>query len=144
MVMSIMSDKRPKEGAGEPQQLSFSNKELQGAKIPHNNVLVITLKISTKDVKRLLIDPGSSYKIMYKNLYRSLNIASKDIITVNSPVFSFSGEAIWPVGMVRLPVRIRPVQTIMEFLIVDINAPYNAIMGRNWLGAIKVVASPFH
>ncbi|KAM7515729.1 hypothetical protein LguiA_005312 [Lonicera macranthoides] len=32
----------------------------------------------------------------------------------------------------------------MEFLIVDINAPYNAIMGRNWLGAIKAVASLFH
>ena len=26
----------------------------------------------------------------------------------------------------------------------DVEAPYNAIMGRNWLGEIKAVASPFH
>ena len=32
----------------------------------------------------------------------------------------------------------------MEFLIIDVDAPYNAIMGINWLGEIKAVASPFH
>ena len=78
------------------------------------------------------------------NLYQSLNIPSKDIIQVSSPVYSFSGEAVWPDGRVRLLVRVRPVQTIMEFMIVDVDAPYDAIMGRNWLGEIKAVASSFH
>ena len=81
---------------------------------------------------------------MYRNLYRSLNILVKDIIPVGSPVYSFSGEGVWPVGRVILPVQAGPMQTIMEFFIVDIEAPYNAIMGRNWLGEIKAVASPFH
>ena len=73
MVMSIMSDIRPREEEGETQQLSFSDKDLQGMEIPHNDVLVITLKIATRDVKRVLIDPGSSSEIMYMNLYRSFN-----------------------------------------------------------------------
>lgn len=98
---------------------------------PHNNAFVITLKISTWDVKRVLVDPGSLSEIMYINLYRSLNIPPNDITPVNSPVFSFSGEAVWPVGRVKLSVQIGPLQTTMVFLIVDINAPYNAIMGMN-------------
>ena len=44
MVMSITSDKRPKEELGEPNQLSFSDKDLQGVETPHNDALVITLK----------------------------------------------------------------------------------------------------
>lgn len=32
----------------------------------------------------------------------------------------------------------------MEFLIVDINAPYNAIMRKSCLGEIKAMASPFY
>lgn len=32
----------------------------------------------------------------------------------------------------------------MEFLVININVPYNVIMGRHWLREIKVVVSPFH
>ena len=99
--------------------------------MPHNDALVITLMIATWDVRKVLIDPGSSSEIMYKNLYRFLYIPSNDIIPVNSSVYSYSGEAVWPVGRVRLIIRVGPVQTIMEFIIVNVDAPYNAFMGRN-------------
>lgn len=91
-----------------------------------------------------IIDPGNSSKIMYQNLYRALKLPAKDLIQVNSSVFGFSSEAVWPVTCARLPVRVAPIQMTMEFLIMDINAPYNAIMGRNWLGEMRVVTSSFH
>lgn len=96
--MSEVSDKRQREGSGGRQQLSFLEKDLQGVETPHNNALVITLKISTWDIKRVLINPGSSSEIMYIYMYQALNIPQKDIIFVNSPVFSFSGESVWLVG----------------------------------------------
>lgn len=125
--MSITAEKSPREWTSE--QLSFSDKDMQGIEKLHNDALVITLKIATWEVKRVLIDPGSFSEIMYQNLYRSPNIPFEDIIPVNSPISNYSGEAIWPVGHVGLLVRI----TTMEFLIVDIKALYNVIMGRTWL-----------
>lgn len=98
--MFITVDKHPRKGEGELEQLSFSDKDLQGIETPHNDAPVITLKIATWDVKRVLIDSGNFSKIMYRNLYQSHNIPPKDIILVNFPIFSFSGEAVWPVGRV--------------------------------------------
>ena len=41
-------------------------------------------------------------------------------------------------------MRIGEVTTNMKFFMMNIDSPYNAILGRNWLGEIKVVYSPFH
>ena len=62
--MSIASDKRLREDDREPNQLSFSDRDLQGVETPHNDALVITLKIATWNVKKVLIDPDSSSEIM--------------------------------------------------------------------------------
>lgn len=32
----------------------------------------------------------------------------------------------------------------VEFFVMNIDSPYNAILGRSWLGDMKAVASPFH
>ena len=34
--------------------------------------------------------------------------------------------------------------TSVEFFVMNIDSPYNVILGRNWLGVMKPVASPFH
>ena len=47
---------------------SFGN-DLTGIDTPHNDVLVLIININTFDVKRVLIDQGSSSEIMYLNLY---------------------------------------------------------------------------
>ena len=60
------------------------------------------------------------------------------------PIYGFSGQPVWPLGIVTLPVRLGPVGKDVDFVIVDYDAPYNAILGRTWLGMTKAVASPFH
>ena len=37
---------------------------------PHDDILVVTLKIGGYDVKRVLVDQDSSVKIMYPDLYK--------------------------------------------------------------------------
>lgn len=41
-------------------------------------------------------------------------------------------------------MRIGEITTNMEFFVMNIHSPYNAILRRNWLGEIKAVAFPFH
>ena len=51
--------------------LSFSDKDKVGTIQPHDNVLVVTLRIKGYDVKRMLVDQGNSAEIMYLDLYKS-------------------------------------------------------------------------
>ena len=59
-------------------------------------------------------------------------------------MFSFSGEVVWPIAIAEVPVRIGEVQKMVEFNVMDTDPPYNAIIGRTWLGMMKAVASPYH
>ena len=69
--------------------LGFSDKDKIGTIQPHDDVLVVTLRIGGYDVKRMLVDQGSAIKIMYPDLYKGLNLKSEDLIAYDSPLVSF-------------------------------------------------------
>ena len=84
--------------------LSFSNEDKIGTIQPHDDALVLTLKIGGYDVKRVLLDQGSGAEIMYPDLYKGLNLTNEDLTTYNSPFVSFEGKVVIPKGQIRLPV----------------------------------------
>ena len=53
--------------------LNFFDKDKDGTLQPHDDALVVTLRIEGYDVKRVLVDQGNSAEIMYPNLFRGLN-----------------------------------------------------------------------
>ena len=61
---------------------------------PHNDALVVKLKIGRYNVKRVMVDQGSGVKIMYPNLYKGLNLRSENLTTYNSPLVSFNGKVV--------------------------------------------------
>ena len=65
---------------------------------PHDNALVITLRIGGYDVKRVMVDQGSAAEIMYPELYKGLNLKAKDLTPYSSPLVSFKGKIIIPKG----------------------------------------------
>ncbi|XP_065619066.1 uncharacterized protein LOC111998536 [Quercus suber] len=59
--------------------LEFSDEDKIGTIQPHDDALVITLKIGGYDVKRVIFDQGSAVEIMYPDLYRGLNLKLGDL-----------------------------------------------------------------
>ena len=53
--------------------LNFFDKDKVGTLQPHDDALVVSLRIEGYDVKRVLVDQGNSAEIMYPNLFRGLN-----------------------------------------------------------------------
>ena len=53
--------------------LGFSDEDKIGTIQPHDDALVVTLRIVGYDVKRVLVDQGSAVEIMYPDLYKGLN-----------------------------------------------------------------------
>ena len=57
--------------------LGFSDEDKAGTIQPHDNALVVTLRIGGYDVRLVLVDQGSAVEIMYPNLYKGLNLDRK-------------------------------------------------------------------
>ena len=71
---------------------------------PHDDAVVITLRIGRYDVKRVMVDQGNAVEIMYPDLYKRLNLRPKNLTAYNSPLVSFDGKVAIPKGQIRLPV----------------------------------------
>ena len=113
------------------QIISFSDNDLKDVQLPHNNPLVITLRIGNYDVQRVLIDQGSFAEVMYQDLYTKLGLGEADLTSFTSPIFSFSGEPTMPLGKTVLPILAGTINLQTEFIVVTASSPYNAIMGRD-------------
>lgn len=50
--------------------LGFSDEDKVETIQPHDDALVVTLRIGGYDMKRVMVDQGSAVEIMYPNLYR--------------------------------------------------------------------------
>ena len=57
--------------------LSFSEEDKIGTTQPHDDALLITLRIEDYDVKRVMVDSGSAAEIMYLDLYKGLKLIWK-------------------------------------------------------------------
>ena len=81
-----------------PLVMGFTDEDKIGTIQPHDNALVITLRIGGYDVKRVMVDQGSTAEIMYPNLYKGLSLRSEDLTPYSSPLVSFEGKVIIPKG----------------------------------------------
>ena len=78
--------------------LEFSDEDKIRTIQPHDDALVVTLRIGGYDVKRVLINQGSAVEVMYPNLYRGLNLKPEDLTAYDSPLVSFEGKTVTPRG----------------------------------------------
>ena len=113
-----------------PLVLSFSNADKQGTIQPYNDALVVTLRIGGYDVKRVMVDQGSTAEIMYPDLYKGLGLKPEDLMTYNSPLVSFEGKMVVPKGQIRLLVQAGTDVVEVDFIVIDAFSSYTAIMGR--------------
>ena len=121
--------------------LGFSDEDKLGTIQPHDDALVVTLRIGGYDVKRLMIDQGSATEIMYPDLFKGLNLKLESLTAYNSPLVSFKGKMVIPKGQIKLLVQTGSDVVEVDFIVVDAFSPYTAIMGRPWLHTLGVVFS---
>ena len=110
--------------------LGFSDEDKVETIQPHDDTLVVTLKIGGYDVRRVLVDQGSAVEIMYPNLYKWLNLKPEDLTAYESPLVSFEGKTVFPKGQIKLPIQTDSEVVEVDFIVVDSYSPYTAIVAR--------------
>ena len=127
-----------------PLVLSFSDADKQGTIQPHDDALVVTLRIGGYDVKMIMIDQDNAAEIMYPNLYKGLGLKTENLTTYSCSLVNFEGKMVVPKGQIRLPVQAGTDVVEVDFIVVNAFSPYTAIMGRPWLHSLGVVSSTIH
>ena len=84
--------------------MSFNEENTRGIKQLHNDPLVITLTFEGFNTKRILVDNGSSANIIYLSAFQQLKLDPKRLCLFDSPFVSFSGDSVYPKGIVTLTV----------------------------------------
>ena len=110
--------------------LSFFDEDMVKIIQPHDDALVITLRIGRYDVKRVMVDQGNGVEIMYPDLYNGLNLRPKDLTTYDFPLVSFDGKVVILRGQIRLPVQASSEVVEVDFIMVDAYSPYTTIVAR--------------
>ena len=87
------------------QDMSFNEADAKGVKQPHNDPLVIMLNIEGFNTKRILVDNGSSADIIYVPAFQQLKLDPKRLRPFDSPLISFSGDRVYPKGIVTLTIQ---------------------------------------
>ena len=78
--------------------LGFSDENKTRTIQPHNDVLMVALRIGGYDVRRVLVDQSSVVEIIYPDLYKGLNLKPKNLTAYESPLVSFEGKTVIPKG----------------------------------------------
>ena len=84
----------------------FLETDRRNIRQPHDDPLVIMIKVKEFNIHRVLIDNRSSADIIYLPAFQQMKLDKKRIKHFTSPLISFTGDRIIPKGIVTLTVII--------------------------------------
>lgn len=126
----------------------FSKRDGRDIRQPHDNPLVIMLRVEEFNIHRVLNDNKNSTDIIYLPVFQHMKLDKKRIRPFTSPLVSFTGDRIVPRGIVTLTVilgtYLAQVTTEIDFLIVDFPSTYNIILERPALNRLRAATLAYY
>nr|GEV83280.1 reverse transcriptase domain-containing protein [Tanacetum cinerariifolium] len=97
--------------------------------------MIIEAEIRGHFIHRIYVYKGSASKILYEHYFNRLCPEVKNqMVSTTAPLIGFSGEVIWPMGQILLPVKIgdgeHSTSTWMNFVVMRSPSSYNGIIRR--------------
>jgi hypothetical protein len=124
----------------------FSHEDLQLKDYPHNDAIVISCVIKGFLVHNVLVDTGSATDIIFAKAFRQMQEPDDKIHDATHPLCGFRGRQIVALSKIAMSVTFGYVNNTrtehVVFDIVDMEYPYNAIIGRGTLNGFKSILHP--
>ncbi|RVW27161.1 Transposon Ty3-I Gag-Pol polyprotein [Vitis vinifera] len=111
---------------------------------PHRDALILSLEIGDFDVRRILVDPGSSADLVQASVIGHMGHSLAGLENPGRILSGFNGSSTTSLGDIILPVRAGPVTLNVQFSVVQELSPFNVILGRTWLHYMKAIPSTYH
>ncbi|KAL1346027.1 hypothetical protein AAHE18_08G159100 [Arachis hypogaea] len=105
--------------------------------------MVITARVGTGLVKRILVDTGADSNIMFRNVFDALGLKDADLTTHQHGVIGLGDHFIKPDGIISLPISVGQSQgrrsAMAEFVILRDSTAYNIILGRKTINDFEAI-----
>ncbi|XP_074324191.1 uncharacterized protein LOC141661112 [Apium graveolens] len=132
--------------------ISFSDADYPRGNMCRNGPLIVTLDMANQDVKKVLIDNGSSVDIIFKHALRRmiLNTPLEDmkLEEIQGSVYGFGNHAVPVQGAIDIPTTFdtssQEVTAMVKYYVIDMASPYNAIIGQPTLFFLEAIISSPH
>ncbi|KAJ8433874.1 hypothetical protein Cgig2_021257 [Carnegiea gigantea] len=112
----------------------FGGKEALRFTSPHNDPLVVEMKIASAAIRRIMIDASNSIGIITWDYLKKVTHPERGIVPLVYPILGFGEQEVNPTGMICLPVcfgdKLKSKNLEVDFLIVDVPTAYNVIPRR--------------
>ena len=81
----------PKIARRESPVIGFSEEDTRRLHHPHDDTLVVSVRVGDYNVHRMLVNNGSSTDILYCPVFRQMGINKARLIPTNAPLVGFGG-----------------------------------------------------
>ena len=138
----------PKIAQRESPIIGFSEEDVRRLHHPHDDALVVSIRVGDYNVHRVLVDNDSLADILYYPAFQQMGIDRTQLIPTNAPLVGFGGTRVFPLGAVTLSVTVgddpKQITRDVTFLVVDCSSAYNGIFERPTLNLWKAATSTYH
>ena len=105
MVQNVqLTGSVPKITQRESPIIGFLEEDARRLHHPHDDVLVVSIRIGDYNIHRVLVDNGSSADILYYLVFQQMGIGKERLILMNAPLVGFGGTRELPLDAITLSV----------------------------------------
>ncbi|KAK3004111.1 hypothetical protein RJ639_018579, partial [Escallonia herrerae] len=87
-------------------RLFFLDDDMGDVRTPYDDQLVIIIKVRNFDVKRVLVNNGTSTEIMFYDTFKEMNILRDHLQKMDTPLYGFSNHLVTVEGVITLPTAV--------------------------------------
>ncbi|XP_070030761.1 uncharacterized protein [Nicotiana sylvestris] len=127
----------------EEKSITFDYANADSMLTPHNDALVISLLVHDTNMKRVLIDPGSSVNIILLRVLNEMQAEDK-LVPKAHTLSGFDNSRVVTKGEVVLTTFAERVVKDTKFQVVEMEMANNMILGRPWIHEMDDVSSTLH
>ncbi|XP_065625257.1 uncharacterized protein LOC136065665 [Quercus suber] len=143
-----LTGSRPNTTQVESLIIGFTEEDARRLHHPHDDALVVSIRVGDYNVHRVLINSGSSADILYYPAFQQMGIDRARLTPASAPLVGFRGTRVFLIGSITLSVTVgnylQELTRNVMFLMVDCSSAYNGILGRPTLNSWKAATSTYH
>ncbi|XP_016191864.1 uncharacterized protein LOC107632713 [Arachis ipaensis] len=125
--------------------ISFGLEDQWFDEVAESPPMVITARVGTGLIKRILVDTEADSNIMFRNGFDALGLRDDDLKTHQHGVVGLGDHFIKPDGIISLPIFVGLGQgrrsVMAEFVVLRDSTAYNIILGRKTINDLGAVVS---
>ncbi|XP_026429276.1 uncharacterized protein LOC113325292 [Papaver somniferum] len=103
--------------------ITFEEDDVEEDMEDHNDPLILTLPIAGCNIKKILIDGGSSVNILFYDTFKRMELNDEQLISSYHTIYGFNEAPTKPLGDIVLQINAGPMKIDTRFSVVDAPSP---------------------